>query len=220
LRIDVCDTGVGIADNERRNIFNEFYRVQPEGHENGEGLGLGLAIVDRLCSLLQHPFALSSVRGKGSRFSVTLPVATDSGASNAVSGTRPARGDVLAEKLVLVIDDDPLVLDGTRGLLTTWGCRVVVASSRSEARLLLDGAVPNLIISDLHLSGGETGIEAIDGLRHDLGNQILGLLISGDISVGQTGKVGASGYPLLHKPVTPMALRAMMSALLQNSAAA
>lgn len=218
LRLDVCDTGVGIADNERRNIFNEFYRVQPDGHESGEGLGLGLAIVDRLCTLLQHPYALSSIRGKGSRFSVTLPRATEAGATRAVPDTRASRGSALAGKLVVVIDDDPLVLDGTRGLLTTWGCRVVVASSRSEARLLLDGVVPDLIISDLHLSGGETGVDALDGLRRELGKEIPGFVISGDISTGQTGKVGANGYPLLHKPVTPMALRAMVSALLQNSA--
>ena len=219
LRVDVCDTGVGIADNERRNIFNEFYRVQTDGHESGEGLGLGLAIVDRLCALLQHPLVLSSIRGKGSRFSITLPLAAGTGKIRIVSDAKSLGGDVLAGKLVVVIDDDPLVLDGTRGLLTTWGCRVVVASSRSEARLLLNGAMPDLIISDLHLSGGETGVDALDSLRHELGKDIPGFVISGDISTGQTGKVGASKYPLLHKPVTPMALRAMMSALMQNSAA-
>jgi signal transduction histidine kinase/CheY-like chemotaxis protein len=216
LRIDVCDTGVGIAENERRNIFNEFYRIQPDGHESGEGLGLGLAIVDRLCSLLQHPFALSSIRGKGSRFSVTLPLATESEADHAVPLASLPTSDLLSGKLVVVIDDDPLLLDGTRGLLTTWGCRVVVAASRSEAILRLNGGVPDLIISDLHLSGGETGIDAIDGLRHELGENIPGFVITGDISTGQAGKIGAKRYPLLHKPVTPMALRAMMSALLQT----
>ena len=220
LRIDICDTGVGIAEDERRNIFTEFYRVQPDGHESGEGLGLGLAIVDRLSSLLQHPFALSSIRGKGSRFSVTLPISTESGESRSASGTRSARGDVLTGKLVVVIDDDPLVLEGTRGLLTTWGCRVVVALSRLEVKSLLDNTVPDLIISDLHLSGGETGVEAIDGLHQEFDKAIPAFIITGDISVGQIGKVGANGYPLLHKPVTPMALRAMMLALLQNYAAA
>jgi signal transduction histidine kinase/CheY-like chemotaxis protein len=219
LRIDVCDTGVGIAESERRNIFNEFYRVQPDGHDSGEGLGLGLAIVDRLCSLLQHSFALSSIRGKGSRFSVTLPLA-ESGATQAVPVASLPANDVLSGKLVVAIDDDPALLEGTRGLLTRWGCRVVVASSRSEASELLAGAPPDLIISDLHLSGGETGVEAIDGLRQELGESIPGFVITGDISVGQAGKVGAKRYPLLHKPVTPMALRAMMSALLQSSAKA
>ena len=219
LRVDVCDTGAGIADNERRNIFNEFYRVQTDVHESGEGLGLGLAIVDRLCALLQHPLVVSSIRGKGSRFSVSLPLAAEPEKSRVVSDAKSPRGDMFAGKLVVVIDDDPLVLDGTRGLLTTWGCRVVIASSRSEAILHLDGATPDLIISDLHLSGGETGVEALDGLRQELGRAIPSFVISGDISTGQTGKVGAGKYPLLHKPVTPMALRAMMSALMQNSAA-
>lgn len=220
LRIDVCDSGVGIAEDQRRNIFSEFYRIQPDGQESGEGLGLGLAIVERLCALLGHDLALSSTPGKGSLFSVTVPLAA-AGARRAPREAAPAvRADVLTGKLVVVIDDDPVVLDGARGLLTSWGCRVVVAATSTEASALLAGTAPHLIISDLHLLGGQTGVDAIGSLRREFGNEIPAFLTSGDISIGQTGKVGPYGYPLLHKPVSPMALRAMMSAMLQRSEAA
>jgi CheY-like chemotaxis protein/two-component sensor histidine kinase len=219
LRIDVCDSGIGIADDQRRNIFSEFYRIQPDGQESGEGLGLGLAIVERLCTLLGHDLALESTPGKGSRFSVTVPVAPV-GAQRAPRAAPALRTDLLTGKLVVVIDDDPVVLDGARGLLASWGCRVVVAATASEASAHLAGTAPDLIISDLHLLGGQTGIEAIGILRREFGSTVPAFLTSGDISVGQTGKVGPSGYPLLHKPVSPMALRAMMSAMLQSSAVA
>ncbi|MGE0766470.1 MAG: ATP-binding protein [Hyphomicrobiaceae bacterium] len=213
LRIDVCDTGAGIAEDQQRRIFSEFYRIDPEGHETGEGLGLGLAIVERLCTLLDHPLTLVSQLGRGSRFSVSLPM-TAAGAPKQASERSPAQSGALTDKLIVVIDDDSLVRESTCGLLTGWGCRVVVAETALEAVGSLAGMEPDLIISDLHLAGGGTGVEAIDCLRRAFGPAVPAFLISGDISTGQTGKVGPHGYPLLHKPVTPMALRAMMAAML------
>jgi signal transduction histidine kinase/CheY-like chemotaxis protein len=214
LRVDVCDTGPGIAEDQQGNIFGEFYRIHPEGQEAGEGLGLGLAIVDRLCTLLDHPLALTSIPGRGSRFSISLPVAP--AGTPALRREPPAQlADALRGKLVVVIDDDPAIRDGTRGLLTGWGCRVVIAESSAEASVQIGDTAPDLIISDLHLPGGRTGVEAIDDLRQKFGTAVPAFLISGDISVGQTGQVGPHGHPLLHKPVNPMALRAMMTAMLQ-----
>lgn len=219
LRIDVCDTGAGIADDQKGAIFGEFYRIQHDAHDVGEGLGLGLAIVERLCTLLDHPLALTSIRGQGSRFSISLPLAP-AGARRVRSEPPLPQTDVLRGRLVVVIDDDPLVREGTQGLLTSWGCRVVVADSSSGASLGLNGSVPDLIISDLHLAGGGTGVAAIDELRQKFGAAVPAFLISGDISVGQTGKVGPHGHALLHKPVSPMVLRAMMLATLKRSDAA
>lgn len=214
LRIDVFDSGAGIAEDQRGAIFGEFYRLQPEGQEVGEGLGLGLAIVERLCSLLGHPLALTSVHGKGSRFSVSVPLAPAGLPARRQRSSHP-RMDVLDGRVVVVIDDDPLVRDGTKGLLTSWGCRVVIAQSSEEATRSLDGVTPDLIISDLHLPGARSGVEAIEDLRREFGAGVPAFLISGDISIGQSGKVGLAGHPLLHKPVNPMALRAMITAMLQ-----
>jgi signal transduction histidine kinase/CheY-like chemotaxis protein len=217
LRIDVCDTGPGIPESQKRSIFAEFYRIQPQG-DVAEGLGLGLAIVERLCTLLGHALDLTSTEGKGSRFSLSLPIA--SARERSISEVLLPRTDVLRGKLVVVIDDAPLVREGTRGLLTSWGCRVVVAESGAEADARLDGAIPDLIISDLHLPGGATGVDAINHLRQRAGCDVPAFLISGDISVGQTGNVDRGPYPLIHKPLNPMSLRAMMAAMLQPRAEA
>ena len=153
LRLEVWDSGIGIAEDQRQNIFREFYQVADATGGAG-GLGLGLAIVDRLCRLLGHPISLASAPGKGSRFSVVLTLAPAQ-----VQPVLPAPPlqivlQPLASKLVVVIDDDPLVLDGVGGLLRGWGCEVWVSTSSSGtlARLRKARRQPDLIICDYHLT--------------------------------------------------------------------
>lgn len=218
LRVDVCDSGPGIDKDQQSNIFGEFYRINADGQDAGEGLGLGLAIVERLCTLLEHPLELTSSLGRGSRFSVVLPMVPPE--ARRIRTEQPATPvDALSGKVIVVLDDDPLVRESTLGLLRGWGCHVVTAESSTEASASLGGLTPHLIISDLHLAGGRTGVEAIEDLRRKYASQIPAFLISGDISSGQTGKVGTHGHALLHKPVTPMAIRAMIAAMLLRSTA-
>ena len=217
LRIDVCDSGSGIAADQQRSIFNEFYQVVPKENGGREGLGLGLAIVERLGALLDHPIGLESVVGTGSRFSVTMP------AVRPVAGPVPTRAvikspaDPLRGKCVVVIDDDVLVLDAMRGLLEQWGCRVLTAQSAQEVLESIDGRTPDLIISDGRLHKNETGVEAVARLRAKLGAGVPAFLISGDISPERLDEAKAAGHHLLHKPVSPMALRAMASRLLLST---
>jgi CheY-like chemotaxis protein len=114
-------------------------------------------------------------------------------------------------KLIVVIDDDALVLAGTGGLLRTWGCRVVTATTDREALASLDGDTPDLIVSDYRLKDGLTGIDVIARIRGDFGTTIPAFLISGDISQEKLQEARAVGHHLLHKPVAPMTLRAMIS---------
>ncbi len=220
LRIDVCDTGMGIPEDQRRSIFVEFYRGTGSERGPGEGLGLGLAIVERLCALLDHPISLVSTVGKGTRFSVSVPMVAPVSGMLDKPRTGPPAFDPLRGRLVVVIDDDALVLEGAAGLLRSWGCRVVAAAADREAIADLDGAVPDLIISDYHLRQGRTGIEAIARLRTVCGRQIPAFLISGDISQERLHEARALGFQLLHKPVSPMALRAVFSSLLKDSTSA
>jgi len=217
LRIDVWDSGVGIAEDQQRKIFGEFYQVAaPEPGRLG-GLGLGLSIVDRLGLLLKHPVELASRPGKGSRFSVSVPlVATRSAIADAEPPATFA--DHVKGRLIVVIDDDPLVLEGMRGILRSWGCRVVTAASDSAAlaRLTEEYGQPDLIISDYRLADGKTGIEAIDCLRAALGSTVPAFLISGDTGPERLREATASGYHLLHKPVPPMALRTTLNRLLKG----
>jgi len=216
LRIVVCDSGIGIPEDQQRNIFGEFYRIATTGPNRPDGLGLGLAIVERLSNLLDHPIGLVSTPGKGSCFSISVPSAprrVGAVAPPAVAATL----DPLRGKLIVVIDDDPFVLDGTKGLLESWGCRAVTAQSGHEAAASLDGSRPDLIISDFRLKEGRTGIDAVVQLRKVFAAAIPAFLISGDISPERLNDAQAAGLLLLHKPVGPMGLRAMMSRLLKRT---
>jgi signal transduction histidine kinase len=216
LRIEVWDTGPGIPASERQAIFGEFYCLGEPDRDPRSGLGLGLAIVDRLCRLLHHRIDLSSTVGKGSRFGIEVPLvaARPEIAEQAV----PARVilEPFNDELVFVIDDDPLVRDGMAGLFRSWGCRVVTCDGAALTGLAEHERQPDLIISDFRLLDNNTGIEVIERLRSAFGAQIPAFLISGDTGVGPSRMARASGLQLLHKPVTPMTLRAMFGRLLRK----
>jgi len=216
VRIEVWDSGIGVAPDQQQSIFGEFYQVGAPVPDHGGGrrvgLGLGLSIVDGLGRLLGHPIDLVSRPGKGSRFAISVPQA----AARQVEPvpTLEAIANPARDKLIVVIDDDALVLDGMRGLLQGWGCRVVTADSEKAALAGLAGQ-PNLVISDYFLANGTTGIDVIGRLRARFAAAIPAFLISGDTTSERMREAEASGLPLLHKPVTPMALRSMVNQLLR-----
>jgi signal transduction histidine kinase len=217
LRIDVWDSGPGIPQDQQQHIFGEFYQIGGRQLDRRAGLGLGLSIVDRLGQLLEHPVELASRPGKGSCFSITVPLTTARRATvEAVEPPAmvidPARG-----KLIVVIDDDALVLDGMRGLLQSWGCLVVTGASdiAALAQLAQEGGRPDLIISDYRLANGRTGIETIERLRDALDSAIPAFLISGDTGPERLREASASGHQLVHKPVPPMTLRTTLNRFLR-----
>jgi signal transduction histidine kinase/ActR/RegA family two-component response regulator len=221
LRIEVWDTGPGVPQDQQQSIFGEFYRLDAQG-DGRSGLGLGLAIVDRLCRLLDHSVNLTSTLGKGSCFSVAVPLVA---ARPEISESRaPAHplSDATDRKLVVVVDDDPLVLEGIGGLFRSWGYHLLLAGTHDDA---LAGVAdrdrpPDLIVSDYHLAGGKTGIDVIEGVRRALSAEIPAFLVSGDTSPELLRHARASGYHLLHKPVDPMTLRAMVSHALKEQQSA
>jgi signal transduction histidine kinase/CheY-like chemotaxis protein len=220
LRIDVCDSGVGIPENQQKNIFSEFYQVAgAERLENRSGLGLGLAIVERLGRLLDHPIELVSRVGRGSRFSVSVPIVGAPAETAPVSHTVTSF-DPLNGKFVLVIDDDERVLESMRGLLHGWGCRVITADSSVAALSALTdhGKGPDLIVSDYRLANGSTGITAIEQVRCTVGAPIPAILVTGDTTPERLRDASASGFQILHKPVPPMTLRALLCRLLSDTA--
>jgi signal transduction histidine kinase/CheY-like chemotaxis protein len=218
LRIDVCDSGIGIAADQQRSIFSEFYQVAAPERNSKVGLGLGLAIVERLGAVLEHPIGVTSTLGKGSRFSISIPQVPARVGPAMAAASGAAAPDPLRGKLIVVIDDDALALEGMGGLLRSWGCRVVTAQSASDALTKLDGNAPDLIISDFHLQDGYTGIDAIADLCNAFGGSIPAFLLSGDMSVERLREIQATSHHLLHKPANPMTLRAIMSRLLKADA--
>ncbi|WP_193375327.1 MASE1 domain-containing protein [Bradyrhizobium genomosp. III] len=218
LRIEVYDTGPGIPEDQKQNIFGEFFQVPaPEQNRSG-GLGLGLAIVDRLRLLLNHPIELASTVGRGSRFTILVPK-VDECVRAAAPADLPHPGAFAVDgKAILVIADTPIVQEGTGGLLSKWGCSVLAAGSDEAAlvRLAEREQRPDLIISDYHLARGKTGIRAIEQINAAFGSSFPAILISGDTAAEPLRDAKDRGYVLLHKPVDPMQLRAVMHKLFRD----
>jgi signal transduction histidine kinase/CheY-like chemotaxis protein len=218
LRIDVCDTGAGIPEDQQQQVFVEFCRLGEHERDHRGGLGLGLAIVERLCRLLGHRIELASRVGSGSRFSVEIPVADSVARIVPQPVAEPRRLDISSGKLVAVIDDDPMVLEGMGGLLRSWGCRVVTGASDDEvlAGLAAYDDPPDVIISDYQLRGGRTGVQAIARLCESQSAPIAAFLMSGDTNPEPLEDAQKNGYVLLHKPVDPMALRATFTQVIRK----
>ncbi len=210
VRIEVWDTGAGIPPENRQKIFQEYVQLRNPERDRTRGLGLGLAIVRRLSELLDCELNLRSRVGRGSCFSICLPL-TNLIPSSLLAATETSH--VIAEgALVLVIDDEVAVLEAMDALLTGWGYRVLAASSGSEALAALarDKVSPRIIICDYRLRGDENGIEVIRLLQVECRQPIPAILITGDTAEHRLIEAQASGLVMLHKPVHNSKLRAAM----------
>lgn len=216
--IEVWDTGVGIPQDKLQDIFQEFYQLDNPERDRSKGLGLGLAIVDRLAHLLGHTIEVRSKLGLGSVFRVRVP--RGQLVSSSHTSTMEGRGGYVgfAHALVLFIDDEAAIVQGMMGLLEGWGCDVIAATSGEEMKeKLLDCArTPDVIISDYRLRHGENGIEVIRSLQEEFNDDIPGILITGDTAPDRLQEARASGFELLHKPLQPAKLRALLVNLLQH----
>lgn len=211
LAIQVWDTGKGIPEEELENIFREYYQVSNPERDRHKGLGLGLSIVERVARLLGHRIRVCSRPGKGSMFEISVPL-------SGVTPFPPRQPEDVAAlpapANILVIDDDPEVLQGTAMLLEAWGYRPVAAQSAEEALLKIGGHAPGLIVADYRLRGGKTGIAAIETVRSHLGVFVPGILVSGDTLPARLREANVSGFQLLHKPVDPDELNAQIKRLM------
>lgn len=223
LRIEVRDNGVGISKTDQGNIFREFFQLAQPQLDTSKGLGLGLAIVDRLVKLLGHRIELRSAPGKGSVFALEVPITPNAGRSSAVAEQVSAHLDQevekspLAGKRLLIVDDDAAVLSGTTGILTSWGCQVSAAASVAQVEQFLhDGVKWDLIVSDYQLGNNTNGIDVIELVRQHQNQRIPCILISGDTSPTVLKLASVSGHHLLHKPVRPAKLRSLIEHLLED----
>ncbi len=214
VRVEVVDTGIGIDAADRERIFDEFVQVGTAArHDAGRGMGLGLAIVRRLCALLDHPVEVASRPGRGSRFSVTLPRAVRKRPRADAASLRPgpspgvAAPPELGGRRIVVVDDDPAIVAAMQVLFTSWQARIVGGENVYSALAAAGEDPVDLIVADLRLSDGASGIDAIDRLREARGRAIPALLVSGDTSEAARAAARASGITLLAKPVVAHALR-------------
>jgi protein-histidine pros-kinase len=203
LCIDVHDTGIGIDPEQFEEIFQEFHQIKAPG-SNKEGFGLGLAIVRRLADLLDHDIDVVSDPGKGSCFSVCMPIinqVSDSDVSDIDFGQADAPAGTTG--MVILIEDDVKVANAWGLLLEAEGFRVATAASATEARAVINhlSSAPDLIISDFHLLDGSTGVEAVRAIRKEFDRMIPAFIVSGDTSkVVQDARL-LDNSALMSKPV-------------------
>ncbi|NTV10896.1 MAG: response regulator [Zoogloea sp.] len=219
LRLCVVDSGIGIAPDQQALIFQEFYQVGNPGRNRDKGLGLGLAIVSRLCALLEHRIAVTSAPGRGSCFWVELPRLHVAPSEPAAPAPRDsASRQFTCANRVLVIDDESIVRDGLTACLESWGAKVLSAADADEALALCSSQDmhPSLIISDYRLGANRSGVEAVERLRAANGRPTPAIILTGDTDPANIAKIRDSGFMLLYKPVDPERLHAVVSAILAH----
>jgi len=209
-RVDIRDSGIGIPKEAQEQIFQEFVQLDNPERARHKGLGLGLAIVRRLTDLLDHPLSIRSERGRGSVFSLRAPRCE--ALAPPPSEERPRSLGSLEGLVLAVVDDDELALAGIVSLLTSWGCEVIAAENleRLQMALALGGTPPQAIISDYRLRGPHDGIDVVHLVRRRYGEELPAMIVTGDTGPETLQLAQHEGIALLHKPVRPAKLRALL----------
>lgn len=215
VEITVRDTGPGIPPDKHEEIFREFVQLANPERDRAKGLGLGLAIVRRLTTLLDGTATVESEVGGGSCFRVRLPRGEPSAVVTAVEETPALPARPFANWLIVVIEDEQTVREAMRVLLDGWGCEAITVEDAAAAASALRaaGRLPDAIVADYRLREGATGAQAIDQLQAEFGAAIPACIITGDTAPERLQEARASGYLLLHKPVQPGKLRAVLASL-------
>lgn len=215
LVVEVWDTGIGIARENREIIFREFHQLGSPERDCRKGLGLGLAIADGFTRVIGQRLTLKSTLGRGSCFRLTLPRSSDwqGGAPDITSVTTTIS---LAGLHMLVIDDDEAVLSGMAHLLRSWGCSVDTAELIEQAQELARARRPDVVLTDYRLRGHRTGLQAISILRQQLGQTLPVLMLTGDTAPNRLRETLSSGVPLLHKPISPAQLLQTLTTLVNR----
>lgn len=216
VRIDIADTGVGIADDQKALVFEEFHRGPDAAAAHAGGLGLGLSIVRRMSQALGHELEFRSVPGKGTRFSVTLPLAAPPAETR--SAAAPVENPVygLFSARVLLVENDRRVQEAMAGLLGRWNCELRLASSLGDAMAVLSsgGWSPDIIIADQHLDRGTFGSDTIAEARLLLKRHVPAIIITADPDRKLAQAAKDQRIDVMAKPVRPAELRALMAHLL------
>lgn len=211
-RIEVRDSGVGIALAHQEKVFEEFYQVDNPQRDRAKGLGLGLSLVARACSLLGHRLTLRSGLGCGTRFTLEVPwVPVPPPSVDAGAMAEPPAMTELAGVRVLLVEDDVLGGQALMGVLESWGCQVTHALDAQTACFMVRHLpVPDMVVSDYRLPGHHNGVDAIRMLREIVGPDLAACVISGDTDAAVRQQAQLAGLVLLQKPVRPAKLRSVL----------
>lgn len=211
LRIEVYDTGRGIAPEHHERIFDEFFRINTGGsHSERTALGLGLNVAKRLSQLLETPISLRSAPGRGSVFSITVPIGdiwrSEVGQNDI---TEALTGEFVGVE-ALIVEDDSVLRDALSTLLDRWGIIVHAAGNYDQALQMAAEKRPDLVISDFQLPGGSNGLDVCRSVQTALGEEIPCIIVTADTDERRLAEISAAGLPLLIKPIAPARLRVLM----------
>ncbi|MBK5540317.1 response regulator [Pseudomonas sp. TH05] len=214
LRLEVWDTGRGIAADRLDSIFLEFNQLDVGRAADRKGVGLGLAIVERIAKILGYPVLVRSQPGRGSVFSIDVPLSGEVPLPISLAMPQPSTGNPLPGRRLLVLDNEVSILESMAALLGQWGCEVLTATDEAGALEVLQGRAPELILADFHLDHGVIGCEVVRNLREHFRLPLPAVIITADRSDQCRRALQQLGAPLLNKPVKPGKLRAVLSQLL------
>jgi two-component system CheB/CheR fusion protein len=218
VRLEIWDTGVGIPDEELSAIFDEYHQLDNAARERSRGLGLGLSIVKRLGLLLGHAVSVRSVAGAGSMFAVSVDIAPDAVAPPVALAPEPEAEATEHSGTILIVDDDPEILDLLDLILTDEGYSTITAKDAASA---LDAVTsrkirPDLLLADYNLPGGLDGLQLAVLLRGRAAWQIPAIILTGDISTGTLRDIALHNCVQLSKPVKLAALSKIVGDLIEK----
>ncbi len=215
--LSIYDTGRGIPFDQLDSVFQEFVQLHNPARDRNKGLGLGLAIVSRLGRLLGHRIDVQSRPEHGSVFSIDVPYGDALQIQKPIPAIAP--GPIPNDALVVLVDDESAILRGMAELFDNWHIDLITAHSADEAVQWLDtiGRVPDVIVSDYRLPDDTDGIEVIAHIRKKYARDIPAILVTGDTAPDTILRISQAGFPLLHKPLRPAKLRALLTYLIQQS---
>ncbi|MCP2072366.1 UNVERIFIED_ORG: signal transduction histidine kinase/CheY-like chemotaxis protein [Pseudomonas lini] len=214
LSLEVWDTGRGIAADCLESIFLEFNQLDVGRAADRKGVGLGLAIVERIAHILGYRVQVRSRPGRGSVFSIEVPLSAEKPLPVPQIPVQAVAGNPLPGRRLLVIDNELSILQSMAALLGQWGCDVLTATDEAGALDVLQGRAPELILADFHLDHGVVGCEVVKHLREHFHQAIPAVIITADRSDQCRRALRKLDAPLLNKPVKPGKLRAVLSQLL------
>ena len=227
VEVIIEDTGLGIPETEHKKIFTEFTQLDNQERDRQKGLGLGLAIVQRLCSLMSIKLTMKSELGKGTQFSLQVPAGSVVGLFNTTNTHSKHDSQVDSDNnfisligyTVLVVDDEIDILNAMHEVLIQWGADVIIADDIESAisNLHKDKLRPDLILADFRLRDNVDGVQVVNTIRDEFNDIIPALLISGDTSPDRLQLAKSSNIPMIHKPVETEQLSQMIAQLLTHS---
>lgn len=216
--LQVWDTGPGIPADKLDEIFQEFKRIRPDDGRHDKGLGLGLAIVDKIARMLGHEVTVASVEGRGSVFSVRVPLGQLRPRPAATEDSvGPASGQGLGGARVWVIDNDRAICEGMKTLLEGWDCQVITAVSLPdlEQKVAIADSPVDLIVADYHLDDGDNGVDVVAEINRRRRHAAPVLMVTANYSNELKRHICERGYLLMNKPVRPMKLRSVLQHILR-----